>query len=611
MAGEWVDGAVTSTAYLLDVLRGDGETAGMDLDATLAWARARADQILAELSPDSDLLQLLRGDDRVLPPTVARRRTLLGVPAMVQAPPPREATRSSQPQRVDPEPASLEPTAPAPSRVALPQPTADDTQRALAEIARMVGSEPGTGPTVLLDLPASDLAPPDPQAHDGTTVRTVGASPFARFLPDPPPTPASPPEAASSVSPAQRRHPRYELHQPVLIRHEAWDELVQMATNDISRGGMFVATEHSPPLRETVHVQVELPDGAGKLTLEGEVVHVVAAQPGGGGPTPGFGLQFATLTPERKERLHQLVEYARRMQGDPCATAQTLGELGLASSAAGTRLRLSLSEVERHQLRELTADLATMRERSDDELLGVDAPTDVEQVHAAFDSIATRWRAMTEDATELPELRTLAAEIVQLLQGARDRVAEAAVRRADARAKAFEAARQRQTEAAREAEVETTSAAIPSDHIERPPLTAETAGVRRSPTPKASFVQRLLHRSGKLAERLDTPTSTPPTETPAPAPSPRGRVAFNKLVGDGFEHLSAKRYDEAIEAFERAVQARPDSAKARILLLFSEARKLVRDKQLDQARRKYEEVLEIDPENATAQRDVVMLSCLM
>ena len=75
--------------------------------------------------------------------------------------------------------------------------------------------------------------------------------------------------------------------------------------------------------------------------------------------------------------------------------------------------------------------------------------------------------------------------------------------------------------------------------------------------------------------------------------------------------MSAKRYDEAIDAFDRAVMQRPDSTKARILLLFSQARKAVRDKQLDIARRKYEEVLEIDPDNATAQRDLVMLSCLM
>lgn len=616
------EGGAVPDRDAIDMVRAHADMPADDLDATLRWAKARADQILAELSPDSELLGLLRGDDRPVAAAPKRRRTQLGIPALANALPPRPSARpppsSSMPPppkgtatfRASPPPATDgEASVPTDAEDAPPRttaldatptpPSAEASKRALAQIAAMMRREVGTGEAVSLDLPPSDLAPPDPQAVDGTNVGTVGASPFARFLPESPASSAAvaepeplPPEPMAWPPAPQRRHPRYELHQPVQIRYEGWDEVVQMATHDISRGGMFVATEEAPPLRDTISVLVELPDGAGKLTLEGEVVHVVTPQAAAGQPA-GFGLQFAALTDERKARLDQLVEHARRMASDPSAQAQTLQQLGIASSETGTRLQLSLNERERHQLRELTAELATIRDRSDDELLGISAPSDVAQVRAAFGTLAARWQRILDDAQALPELRTIAQEVVARLAGARDRVTEAAARRAEAEVEA---------EAEAEAEAATRQAAA-----------RQAAAARRSPTPKAGLVQRLLHRGGQLAERLSAPSPSPSPSTPpvsVPRPAARGRMAFNKRVGEGFEHLSAKRYEEAIAAFERAVVQRPDSTKARVLLLFSQARKAVRDKQLDEAKRKYEEVLELDPDNATAQRDLVMLSCL-
>ena len=65
-----------------------------------------------------------------------------------------------------------------------------------------------------------------------------------------------------------------------------------------------------------------------------------------------------------------------------------------------------------------------------------------------------------------------------------------------------------------------------------------------------------------------------------------------EVFGDGFEHLSAKRYGEAIVAFSLAVDWRPESTKAKILLLFAEARQLVKDKKLDEARAKVQEYID-------------------
>ena len=61
----------------------------------LEWARRRADEILASLSPDSELLELLRSDDppptSPIPRATARSGTQRGIPiAQPHAPPAKE-----------------------------------------------------------------------------------------------------------------------------------------------------------------------------------------------------------------------------------------------------------------------------------------------------------------------------------------------------------------------------------------------------------------------------------------------------------------------------------------------------------------------------------------
>jgi tetratricopeptide (TPR) repeat protein len=108
-----------------------------------------------------------------------------------------------------------------------------------------------------------------------------------------------------------------------------------------------------------------------------------------------------------------------------------------------------------------------------------------------------------------------------------------------------------------------------------------------------------------------TTPAAPPAAPPAAAGPPRlSSLEFNKLVGRGFEQLSRKQYRAAIASFSQAVAQRPESTKAQILLRFAEARLFVAERKLPEARKKYEEVLELDPDNATAKRDLVMLACL-
>jgi uncharacterized protein (TIGR02266 family) len=83
----------------------------------------------------------------------------------------------------------------------------------------------------------------------------------------------------------------------------ARDFLVAYSEN-ISRGGIFIATDNPPALREIVELSVELPDGLPPVKTRAEVVHSVsAAQARTTGRAAGAGLQFIDASDDFRQRL--------------------------------------------------------------------------------------------------------------------------------------------------------------------------------------------------------------------------------------------------------------------------------------------------------------------
>jgi len=77
---------------------------------------------------------------------------------------------------------------------------------------------------------------------------------------------------------------------------------------NIGRGGIFIALENPPPLRELVDLSVELPDGKPPVRTQAEVVHVVtAAEARASGRVAGAGLQFVGASDEFRQRLDDCI----------------------------------------------------------------------------------------------------------------------------------------------------------------------------------------------------------------------------------------------------------------------------------------------------------------
>lgn len=86
-------------------------------------------------------------------------------------------------------------------------------------------------------------------------------------------------------------------------------EFLVAYSENISRGGIFVATPNPPDLREVVELLLELPDGEGPARTDAEVVHrVTQEQAKARGRVAGAGLQFVGADDEFRHRLDRCME---------------------------------------------------------------------------------------------------------------------------------------------------------------------------------------------------------------------------------------------------------------------------------------------------------------
>lgn len=106
--------------------------------------------------------------------------------------------------------------------------------------------------------------------------------------------------------PVEREFPRVEA--VFQVEYPTIDDLVVAYSSDLSKGGMFLCTQRFLPLSAVIQLQLELPEGEGKLPIICRVVYIrdntaAAAM----GKPAGMGLEFLDLTDDRRRRLEALI----------------------------------------------------------------------------------------------------------------------------------------------------------------------------------------------------------------------------------------------------------------------------------------------------------------
>ena len=84
-------------------------------------------------------------------------------------------------------------------------------------------------------------------------------------------------------------------------------------TDNISEGGLFVATHEILEIGEEVRLSFELPDSDDRIEVDGEVRWHREVSDAEQGIYPGYGVQFTGLSDEDKTKLQRFLEQREPM----------------------------------------------------------------------------------------------------------------------------------------------------------------------------------------------------------------------------------------------------------------------------------------------------------
>jgi uncharacterized protein (TIGR02266 family) len=126
-----------------------------------------------------------------------------------------------------------------------------------------------------------------------------GVRPKPQTAPGPTRPAAAPPMRQDTRVPAQLR-----------VEWPSTREFLVAYSENISRGGLFIATDNPPALREVIELSLQLPDGKPPVKTKAEVVQRLGkAEAAQFGRKQGIGVQFIGADDEFRRRLDDCMEH--------------------------------------------------------------------------------------------------------------------------------------------------------------------------------------------------------------------------------------------------------------------------------------------------------------
>lgn len=110
----------------------------------------------------------------------------------------------------------------------------------------------------------------------------------------------------------------------IKIRFATPEALQKEYTSNIAKGGLFVNTKKTHPLRSKVKFVLILPVSDETVELTGEVVHAIEWKPGMEPSTAGIGVQFIDLTQDKRTIIENYI--ARLGEGGQFSEPELAGE---------------------------------------------------------------------------------------------------------------------------------------------------------------------------------------------------------------------------------------------------------------------------------------------
>ena len=451
-----------------------------------------------------------------------------------------------------------------------------------------------------------------------------------------------------------RKEPRVPFRSKVKVRCDNWDRVVSLYTQNISRGGMFLKTENPPVVGTELTIQLVLPDGR-TLDLPATVAHVVSPERAKMDKrTPGMGIFFQPLTAEQKEIVEQILLDARGSgpsddnpsapRGVPAIKEPIPQPTGGDDESQPYDQLDALDEEAAKLLAALEAELGRLRECRPWEVLGVAPDATDDDIAAAYRTLSKRYHPDVFAQWKAAEVRGVASDCFIVVKKAYERLQ--ALRRVQPK---------RAQPIPKQPAAQPSIVAQPQQPQPRVATPRPVAVARPAPRPMAQpqvvAAPPEPSRSKKPSHRFSVPQSLAPSAQPVVPPRPktivpghmvdapadefkpastqltakdlfddisqplpvqppaaviepaggkRAAAGARPAAEEGLDLYNKKHYAEARNKLAEALRRDPRNRVLRVTYHLSVGMDLKSQGRDDDARKQFESVLVLDPENADA-----------
>ena len=406
----------------------------------------------------------------------------------------------------------------------------------------------------------------------------------------------------------------------IKLRCASWGQLATIYKRDLTRGALFLRSSRPPPVGTTVKIDMTLPSET-TINLSGVVVEQVG-EGGMDGRGPGVDIKLAAIPQSAMWLIETALASHRAPTAPPAAQAAAPrtrpATAGPRADDAGMDDGADLAAAERELYKALSAELASLQKLNPFQLLGVGYGADDQDVRTAFGELTRRYHPDRYAKYPSLELRQLANEIFLLIRDAYRKLDTEAAR-AQTLEKLGRGPRvigvppvhprtvQRQT-LSRGVAVPTPRApssppappprATPPGGvtIERPAKATPAGGVPLANTARASDESARV-RAVTAATIASQRTKPPSPSPPSPPAGELDETALDKL-------LDEQRHADALMLCRRALARNPNDRVARVGIELAAGLDALAGSDRLEAAQRFEAVLEIDPSNERAAREL-------